>query len=465
MFPKTQDTRRDFSKGLEHNTLRRKRQEERWDLRKIDEGQRTKTEGGRKQEEKKTKDGGRSQSDEKRKAIEMVIRKCETQLQSKDESEHWTGAHGIRQLLSTAEEEEESSLECIWDSTIVPRLLVLLKDCSKTKLQYECVWSVAHIASGPSAWTAQVCKLGAIQALLHVLAHSTDNSIIDMVVWGLANITSDCAQYRDHILQTNVLEFILENILLVPINVQDSFVWALGNLTRGSVHIALHGYNDERQMQCHLKRLLAMIDPLAQLYKDITTKLTAAATATATATVIDTEIGPSVHGNNNNNNKDNDVDICYSILVEITYILWFISDHEHHLASFVSSSSSSSSSLSSLSLISSSSSPSSSASPSSSSSLSSASFAITKNDVVGCCCNDEDVVQLIIDTNLLSSMFQHLAKAEHCPTALLSASVRLFGQISAGFVSLQQYNNSNLYKYIHIYIFFFLYIRIRISFL
>ncbi|ETO22465.1 hypothetical protein RFI_14734, partial [Reticulomyxa filosa] len=165
----------------------------------------------------------------------------------------------------------------------------------------------------------------------------------------------------------------------------DSFVWALGNLIRGSAHvICWQGHNDERQRQarCHLKRLLTVIGPLTRLYKDITKQLDLN--------------GDTDETDNRDKAKDNQAEACYySILVEITHVLWFVSGYENH-----------------------------SASPSST---------VTNNNIDNCCCNDEDVIQLIVDANILPGIFQHLAKGKLCPVALMSASIRLFGQISAGF--------------------------------
>ncbi|ETO13363.1 hypothetical protein RFI_24012, partial [Reticulomyxa filosa] len=150
--------------------------------------------------EKKEERSPRIGDDEnKAKATQMIIRKCQQQLLSKDENEHLIGAHGIRQLLSSVD--KEPPFESILNSGIVPRLIFLMKDSSRTMLRQECTWSVANIASGPSVWIAQVCKLGAIQAFLHALTHSNDIVTINAAILGLANIAGDCTQYRDWILQ------------------------------------------------------------------------------------------------------------------------------------------------------------------------------------------------------------------------------------------------------------------------
>lgn len=66
------------------------------------------------------------------------------------------------------------------------------------------------------------------------MRHSTVDDVKEQVIWALGNISGDCIQYRDMILESGILDSILEQLgNSSKLSMLRNATWAVSNLCRG----------------------------------------------------------------------------------------------------------------------------------------------------------------------------------------------------------------------------------------
>ena len=148
------------------------------------------------------------------------------------QSQVYEAAVKIRKFLSI---QKSPPIQVIVNTGVVPRLVELLKQEESTEIQFESAWALTNIASGTSTDTKLVVECGSIPVFVHLLK-SPNINVREQALWALGNITGDCIQYRDMVLQlggiTDLLD-ILQNHTHYKTSLIRNGAWALSNFCRG----------------------------------------------------------------------------------------------------------------------------------------------------------------------------------------------------------------------------------------
>ncbi|KNC85686.1 hypothetical protein SARC_02135 [Sphaeroforma arctica JP610] len=154
-------------------------------------------------------------------------------LMSEDLESQYAGAHGIRKILSRAE--NPPIKDVLQYAAVVPRMISFLSELydGHTTIQLEAAWALTNIASGDKNQTLAVVKAGAVPSFVRLL-NSPAEDVAEQAVWALGNIAGDCSQYRDYVLECGVLRPLLALIANThKVGVTRNATWALSNLCRG----------------------------------------------------------------------------------------------------------------------------------------------------------------------------------------------------------------------------------------
>eukprot|EP01084_Bolivina_argentea_P236478 397607_1 len=141
------------------------------------------------------------------------------------------------------------------DSGVVPRFIQFCRNNSAPELQYESLWALLNIASGPAECTAHIIRNGSHNVFIDLL-QSPLYEIKEQALWALGNIAGDGADKKDLLLNNNILPNILkictskfdkqhvtnfnnlqsinDNPMLQFTNVLNTCSWTLSNLCRAS---------------------------------------------------------------------------------------------------------------------------------------------------------------------------------------------------------------------------------------
>lgn len=149
---------------------------------------------------------------------------------SADAAQQLEGVAGIRKKLSI---ERNPPINDVIRSGIVPKLIQYLAAFDQPKLQFEAAWALTNIASGDSTQTRFVVESGCVQPFVHLLASPNDD-VREQAIWAIGNIAGDGAEFRDMLLQCNVVQALLTVIVpTAKITLIRNGTWTLSNLCRG----------------------------------------------------------------------------------------------------------------------------------------------------------------------------------------------------------------------------------------
>lgn len=108
----------------------------------------------------------------------------------------------------------------------VPKKLVSLMGFNDfTK---ECIWCLVNLASETDV--KMLIEVGVVEAIIEAMM-TEDEEILDLCIWCLANISGDCIEARDVVLETGIMDKLLD-MLESPLCVQNS-AWCISNLCKG----------------------------------------------------------------------------------------------------------------------------------------------------------------------------------------------------------------------------------------
>jgi hypothetical protein len=135
----------------------------------------------------------------------------------------------IRQLLTR----KNPPLQEVIETGVVEDIVECVKADEPESLQVDAAWALTNIASGTSEQTRCVVEAGAVPRLVQLL-DSHDASVREQVMWALGNITGDCPQYCDMVIDYGILAIMKEVIgnSVETVSMRQHASFTLSNLCR-----------------------------------------------------------------------------------------------------------------------------------------------------------------------------------------------------------------------------------------
>ena len=122
--------------------------------------------------------------------------------------------------------------EDIIASGIVPRLIELLDGNHSVEIQYEATWILTNIVAGTTLQTRTIMQLEGHKKLIQLIDHHSLN-IRHTAIEALGNIAGDCSEFRDQLLDSDLLSHLLPFCSPIhSLKILRSVTWTLGGLCR-----------------------------------------------------------------------------------------------------------------------------------------------------------------------------------------------------------------------------------------
>jgi len=155
-------------------------------------------------------------------------------LNSNDRQLQYEKTMQIRKMLSI---EINPPIQHIIDAGVVPKLVAFLTCADNPGLQFEASWALTNIASGTTDHTTVVIQAGAVPIFISLLA-SPSEDVREQAVWALGNIAGDSPECRNMVLESNILEPLLQLCKLdSKLTLLRNATWTLSNLCRGKPQV------------------------------------------------------------------------------------------------------------------------------------------------------------------------------------------------------------------------------------
>ncbi|EGG22176.1 putative importin subunit alpha A [Cavenderia fasciculata] len=248
-----QDSRKkDFKKGIDTDSARRKREEITSSIRKSarDEALQKKrnlvattttlsTSGSVSQQDEIAVPADiQAQFDEfEKKTIEVKLKalpELTAALNSNDQAIVFSALVQFRKLLCL---EKNPPIDEVISCGVIPRFNQLLSNSGGyTKVQFEAAWALTNIVSGSNNQTEAVVSSGSIPIFISLLASSSEE-VQEQCTWALGNVAGDSIQGRDMVLRLGALPALLKIASTPNISrptLLQNVVWTVSNLCRGN---------------------------------------------------------------------------------------------------------------------------------------------------------------------------------------------------------------------------------------
>ena len=145
----------------------------------------------------------------------------------------------IQQFRRWLSMERSPPIQDVINSGVLPHFVKFLSMDSRSDLQFEAAWCLTNIASGNSQQTNTVIEAGVIPIFVQLMRSDT-LEVREQATWALGNIAGDCVAARNMVLDSNVMEPLLEifsqkKVLLDEMKKPGLIrngVWLLSNLCR-----------------------------------------------------------------------------------------------------------------------------------------------------------------------------------------------------------------------------------------
>ncbi|CAK86092.1 unnamed protein product (macronuclear) [Paramecium tetraurelia] len=163
-------------------------------------------------------------------------------VNSDDIVTQYSGLNRCRKLLSNAQiaVPTEQMIEMFLQKRVHVKIFDIAKNTNIPLVKYEALWIICNIVFGTQKQIQTILDNDGINILFSAL-ESEHDEIIELGVWGLANIAGDNLKFRDMLLQNGVLQPFIhlaqiykgrQNGNKNP-NILKKLVWAFSNLVRG----------------------------------------------------------------------------------------------------------------------------------------------------------------------------------------------------------------------------------------
>ncbi|EGD76776.1 importin subunit alpha [Salpingoeca rosetta] len=152
-------------------------------------------------------------------------------LKADDFDEAFKATQLCRRILSK-EKFTKPATKIVIESGAVSRLVEFLS-VPHDDLLYEALWALTNVSSGTSADTMAVVSAGAIPYLGNLLSRESEK-VREQAIWCLGNIAGDGPEPRDLLLGAGIMEPLMATIYSNPsTEMLSTATWVLSNLCRG----------------------------------------------------------------------------------------------------------------------------------------------------------------------------------------------------------------------------------------
>jgi len=240
MTTEQSDIQRDFKGGISANDARRKREDARLSMRKVD--RKELLHKRRMGLDKKVMVDGSDQEDFKNDEevrVQEILKELPqivAGINSDNFDIQFEKVTQVRKMLSV---ETNPPIESFIKSDIVPKLVSFLKREEHPGLQFEASWALTNIVSGTTDNTRVVFNSGAVPLFIK-LFESPSDEVREQAVWALGNMAGDSAECRNMVLDAGILGPLLH--LCTPeskMTLLRNATWTLSNLCRGKPQVPL----------------------------------------------------------------------------------------------------------------------------------------------------------------------------------------------------------------------------------
>lgn len=157
-----------------------------------------------------------------------------TLMNSNDTPSMISGTERLRKMLSKTT--DQIPFKTVIESGVVPRLIAFLDPLAPHLLIFEAAWCLSNLVCGKTADTILVMQYGTLSALIRLISlPEMSDDVKENCIWALGNLSSEL-EYRDEILNSGVLEKMLEMFNPSDVNVKLTklrlLTWTISNICR-----------------------------------------------------------------------------------------------------------------------------------------------------------------------------------------------------------------------------------------
>jgi len=152
------------------------------------------------------------------------------------DSEPSTQLEGVRKIRKSLSRNTNPPIQVFIKLGALPKLVSFLSWNHNTDMLFEACWAITNIASGNSDQTKQLVEHKVIEPLIRLLL--CEERVADQAIWALGNIAGDSPEFRNLVLDCNILDSLLTLADKLFLNYQTNLhrirniAWTCTNLCR-----------------------------------------------------------------------------------------------------------------------------------------------------------------------------------------------------------------------------------------